>query len=75
MFQGFLSHMNEMARRASRRPRQHLNSRIAPDDDNEESENEEEYNEGSTSQRCAACFRIDNPSHKWRRLGKMTFIT
>ena len=69
MFQGFLNHMSDLARRSSRRPKENLCSRIRPDDDEEDSD-EGDLNEECGTARCAACFRIDAPNHKWRRLGK-----
>lgn len=69
MFQGFLNHMSDLARRSSRRPKENLCSRIRPDDDEEDSD-EGDLNEDCGTARCAACFRIDEPNHKWRRLGK-----
>eukprot|EP00579_Thalassiosira_antarctica_P009393 CAMPEP_0201916172 /NCGR_PEP_ID=MMETSP0903-20130614/5873_1 /ASSEMBLY_ACC=CAM_ASM_000552 /TAXON_ID=420261 /ORGANISM="Thalassiosira antarctica, Strain CCMP982" /LENGTH=481 /DNA_ID=CAMNT_0048451923 /DNA_START=121 /DNA_END=1563 /DNA_ORIENTATION=+ len=64
-FQGFLNHMSEMARiNASRRPHENLSTKIRPDDDVEDSD--EEYED--TAVTCAACYRTDDQSHKWRRL-------
>ena len=69
MFAGFLNHMSEMARRSSRvRTKENLCSRIRPDDDEEDSDDEGDLNEECGTARCAACFRIDEPNHKWRRL-------
>lgn len=56
--------MNEV--NAGQIVRTNLSTRIRPDDDNEESDDEIESN----AVRCAACFRIGNQNHKWRRLGK-----
>lgn len=41
-------------------------SNIRPDNDAEESNDEID----SSAARCAACFRVGNQNHKWRRLGK-----
>jgi hypothetical protein len=41
-------------------------SNIRPDNDAEESDDEID----SSAARCAACFRVGNQNHKWRRLGK-----
>ena len=60
-FEGFMNEVN-----AGQSLRANLNTRIRPDDDNEESDDEIESN----AARCAACFRIGNQNHKWRRLGK-----
>jgi len=68
MFAGFLNHMSDIARRSSRvRTKENLCSRIRPDDDEEDSD-EGDLNEECGTARCAACFRIDEPTHKWRRL-------
>lgn len=71
-FRDFLNHMSEMAsRRANRRPVETLSKKIRPDDDDDDEESDEDnYCSGETGTRCAACFRSDNPSHKWRRLGE-----
>lgn len=41
-------------------------SNIRPDNDAEESDDEID----SSAARCAACFRVGNQNHKWRRLGE-----
>jgi len=47
-------------------------SNIRPDNDAEESDDEID----SSAARCAACFRVGNQNHKWRRLGEpVKFMT
>jgi len=65
-FEGLMNHMHEMERITERAPRESLSANIRPDADNEDSD--EEYEDDTNIARCAACYRRDNPSHKWRRL-------
>lgn len=64
-----MNHMSEMARRSERRRTgENLSRNISPDNDDEDSEDSDEEQLEDNSARCAACLRIDNQSHKWRRL-------